>query len=178
MCSQIFYVLINKISYLSNGFLTQVNLKAFSRICFCFSIGLPFRGLECISLAPWRWKSLQYKKIDLILHLSSRKTWVFRKIQNMKTYPTRMHSSRMRTARLLTVSQHALRRGVSAQGEVRPGGCLPRGCMPRGCLPRGVSAQGVSGQEGCIPACNRADTPYGQTDTCENITFANFVCRQ
>ena len=25
---------------------------------------------------------------------------------------------------------------------------------------------------GCIPACNGADTPCGQTDTCENITFA------
>ena len=33
-----------------------------------------------------------------------------------------------------------------------------------------MSALGV-----CIPACNGADTPpHGQTDTCENMTFANF----
>ena len=66
--------------------------------------------------------------------------------------------------------------------------CIPVGCVPpvdripactaqggggvsQHALGRGVSAQGV-----CIPACNGADTPRGQTDTCENITFANFVC--
>ena len=72
-----------------------------------------------------------------------------------------MHSSGMRTARLLTVSQHAL----SAQG-----GCLPR----EGVSARGVSASDPGGGE-CIPACNGADTPRGQTDTCENITFANLT---
>ena len=58
--------------------------------------------------------------------------------------------------------------GVSALGVVAPGGCLlPGGVWSKG----GVCSQGV-----CIPACNGADTPRGQTDTCENITFANFVC--
>ena len=83
-------------------------------------------------------------------------------------YKTRMHSRGMRTARLLTVSEHALRRGdlLLVRGGVClwfGGGCLPRG----GCLPL------VPGRLGCIPACNGTDTPpCGQTDTCENITFA------
>ena len=110
---------------------------------------------------------------------------------------TRMLSSGMCTSRLLTVSEHALRRGegfclwsqrgVSVSGP--GGGCLwSRGVStlvpgvsatgPGGCLPlvpgEGVSASGHGGK--CIPACNGADTPpCGQTDTCENITFANFV---
>ena len=63
-------------------------------------------------------------------------------------------------------------RGVSApRGALLPGGCL---------LPGEVSALvGVCSWGVCIPACNAADTlPCGQTDTCENITFANFVCGQ
>ena len=75
-----------------------------------------------------------------------------------------MHSSVMHTAHLLIISQHALRRG-----RYLPGGCT---CLGVGVyLPGGV-CPGV-----CIPACNGTDTPHGQTDTCENITFANFVCR-
>ena len=77
----------------------------------------------------------------------------------MEISETRMHPSGMRTACLLIISQHALCRGVypsmhwaggclpmgvSARGGVCPGGCLPGGCLPR---------------EGCIPACNGADTP-------------------
>ena len=78
---------------------------------------------------------------------------------------TRVHSSWMRTAHLLTVSQHALRRGVSAWGGW---GCLPRGVCPGGCLPL------VWG--GVYPSMQWARPPRGQTDTCENITLANFVC--
>ena len=63
--------------------------------------------------------------------------------------------------------------GVPAQGVY-----LPRRCTyPGGCTcPGGVPAREVYLPRGCIPACNGADTPCGQTDTCENITFANFVC--
>ena len=66
---------------------------------------------------------------------------------------TRMHSSGLRTACLLTVPQHALGGG-------------------RGCLPEWVYLPLVLGVEGA------ADTSpsRGQTDTCENITFANLVC--
>ena len=93
------------------------------------------------------------------------------------------------------VSQHALGKGVSAQGGVCPlgvsawgvclGGVCPWWCLSKGvsvqgvsaegCLPRGVSA---SSPERCIPTCNGTDTALlcGQTDTCENITFANFLC--
>ena len=64
--------------------------------------------------------------------------------------------------------------GVSAQGDVCLG--VGAGSVPRG----GVSAQGgvCFWSRGCIPAYNGADTPHGQTDTCENVTFANFVCGQ
>ena len=66
------------------------------------------------------------------------------------------------------------------------GGCLPGGSAS-GLVPGavchwsgggGVSASGPgcvciwSRGRGCITACNGADTPCGQTDTCENITFA------
>ena len=55
---------------------------------------------------------------------------------------------------------------VSAQGGVCPGvGACLGGCLPRGCLPKRVYAS----RQWARPPC-------GQTDTCENITFANFVC--
>ena len=47
-----------------------------------------------------------------------------------------------------------------------PACTVQRGVWPRVCLPRGVYP---SMQWGRHPPC-------GQTDTCENITFANFVC--
>ena len=127
------------------------------------------------------------------------------KAENVFNWKTRMHSSGMRTARLLTVSQHPLRRSVCIPACIGQGMCiqhaLGRGCLSQharggGFLPRGVSAQEVSPQgggvcpegvcpagvclggvsaQGCIPACIGADIPRGQTDTCENVTFANFL---
>ena len=87
-----------------------------------------------------------------------------------------MHSSRMRTARLLPVS-HSMHcsRGVSG-----PGGCTCLGVPGLGSvpglrggvyLPRGVYLRGVPGPGGYLPRYS----PCGQTDTCKNITFANFV---
>ena len=116
-------------------------------------------------------------------------------IHQHNVFSTRMHSSGMRTARLLTVSRsihwggggvskHALGRGWGCvsqpalgggclSGDVCPGGSLSRG----GLSARGVSAQGVSASgPGCMCVCGRHPPPSGQTDTCENITFANFVC--
>ena len=87
----------------------------------------------------------------------------------------------MSTVRLLMVSQHALGKGAGlhpsmhwaggwgcipactgqGDGSVFPGGAVPaRGCTWWGCV-----SQHAMGQ---TPPC-------GQTDTCENITFANFV---
>ena len=40
----------------------------------------------------------------------------------------------------------------------------------------GLCAQGGL-PVGCIPACNGADTPCGQTDTCKNITFPQLLLR-
>ena len=67
------------------------------------------------------------------------------------------------------------------------GVCIPT-CTGQGVYPSmhwagEVSAWGVSAR-GCLtgvcvadtPPGPEADTPCGQTDTCENITFANFVC--
>ena len=79
-----------------------------------------------------------------------------------------------------SVSQHALRRGgVSPRGGVCPGVSASG--------PGGVSAQGgvwplVPGgvclwSWGGVSQHAMGQTPpRGQTDTCENITFANFVC--
>ena len=64
------------------------------------------------------------------------------------------------------------------------GGSGPGGCLPL--VLGGVPASrpwGVPGPVGiwfwgdlCIPACNGADPPVNRiTDTCKNITFANFV---
>ena len=63
------------------------------------------------------------------------------------------------------VSQHALGRGVSSQGDVCPGGVCPREVSAWGCLRRGAVSGVGSGRH---PTC-------GQTDTCENIAFANFT---
>ena len=62
------------------------------------------------------------------------------------------------------VSQHALGRGVSAQGMSAQGGVCPEGCLHRGVWQT-------------LPPRTKGRHPptRGQTDTCENITFANFV---
>ena len=108
---------------------------------------------------------------------------------------TRMHSSGMRTARLLTVFQRALRRGVSVWGLSASWVCQgvsTWGVSAWEVSARGMSGQGVSGwvvsasglggvclwsQGDCVSQHAMGQTPpCGQTDTCENITFANFDC--
>ena len=104
-----------------------------------------------------------------------------------KHYKTRMHSSGMRTAHLLTVSQHALWRGdgVFVEGDVCPGVSASgpgEGVFSSG--PRGECLSLVMGE--CRPLVlggvsqhgmgQTPPPPRGQTDTCENITFANFIC--
>ena len=59
-----------------------------------------------------------------------------------------------------------------------PGGaCVAAGgvCMDAGA---GGHAWMPGGVHGCRGACHvtRMPPPCGQTDTCKNITFANFVC--
>ena len=77
-----------------------------------------------------------------------------------------------------------LPRRVSAQresaGGVCPGGCLQSGCLsgggvcPGGCLPL-VLGRGVCVV--CVSQYAMGQTPpCGQTDTCENTTFAASVC--
>ena len=71
------------------------------------------------------------------------------------------------------------------------GGCLPKGVSAQGVSAQGVSVQGVSAQgvsaqevsaweclpRGYLSQHAMGQTPLrGQTDTCENITFTNFVC--
>ena len=87
-----------------------------------------------------------------------------------------MLSNEIHTARLLTIFQHAVGvciRSLSVRGRVCPTGCLPGECLPRGCLPGGDVYLG-----GCLPGGGgfAKHTCRGQTDTCENVTFANFVC--
>ena len=64
--------------------------------------------------------------------------------------------------------------GVPAWGAYLPrGGTCPGGCICQGGVPaRGMYLPGGTCLGGTCP-----DTPpCRQTDTCENITFANFVC--
>ena len=70
--------------------------------------------------------------------------------------------------------------------------CIPVGCIPPTCWPYpsmycaggdclgvtalGVTAWGVFAQGGVSQHAMGQTPPCGQTDTCENITFANLVC--
>ena len=120
---------------------------------------------------------------------------------------TKMHSSRMRAIRLLPVSPSmhcswgvpargcTCLGGVPVQGGVPacgvylpggwgctcPGGCTSPGrctCLGGGGVPaqRGCTCLGVYLPRGYLP--RYSPHPCGQTDTCKNITFANFVCRR
>ena len=109
-----------------------------------------------------------------------------------KYLETRMHSSRMRTTRLLPVSpnMHCSREG----GHLPRGVCLPGGCacpgggwvnLPKGggcTCPGGTCPGGCTCPEVYLPRGlylpRYSPPPYGQTDTCKNITFVNFVCRR
>ena len=89
------------------------------------------------------------------------------------TITNKMHSSGMHTIHLLTISQHALHRwGL-------PGGvCLGGVCPGLGVCP-GVSSWGYLPLVWWVyPSMqwDRRPPPHGQTDTCENTTFANFFC--
>ena len=94
----------------------------------------------------------------------------------------------MYTTRLLTVSHHALwlggvpaERGCTWQGAVPAQGVVPaRGCTCPG--QGGVPAQGSVPAQGAYlprrctcPEGGVGTPPCGQTDACENITFANFA---
>ena len=72
---------------------------------------------------------------------------------------------------------------MSAQGRCLPGGGVCPRVSAQGVSAWGVSARGMSAQQGvsarvvsATPPRPEADTPCGQTDDCENITFTNFVC--
>ena len=113
-----------------------------------------------------------------------------------------MHSSGMRTVRLLTVSMHALHKGGGvypsmhwAEGGVSQHALGRRGCLPRGLylpgwmyLHRAVYlSRGSTSPGGCtcpgvyLPwgvsqhAMGQTPAPRGQTNTCENIIFPNFL---
>ena len=78
---------------------------------------------------------------------------------------TRLHSSRMRTARSLTVSR-------SIQGGWF---CPPsHGCRP----PWMRTPSPLDADPHSSPSWMQTHPPVGRQTTCENITFANFVCRR
>ena len=99
-----------------------------------------------------------------------------------------MHPSRMRTVRSSgRISGGVCSRvgclhpvGVSVPGGSASGGCC-WGCLLRGCVsalgcvcsPGGSAPRGVVSQHALRQT---PPPPCGQTDTCKNITFANFVC--
>ena len=75
------------------------------------------------------------------------------------------NASGMRTARLLTVSR-SIRRGMYPSMHWAEGRVCIQACIGRGVYP---SMHWAGGR------CDR-HPPCGQTDTCENIIFTNFVC--
>ena len=77
-----------------------------------------------------------------------------------------MHSSRMRTACSLTVSRSICRGGVYATHAPRAMHA-PCHAQPPPCMPPSPATHAP-------PPCH-ACPPCGQTDTCENIAFANFA---
>ena len=81
----------------------------------------------------------------------------------------RMHSSRMRTARSLTVSRSI----CHAHPPLPCHACLPATHAPHHARPPATHAPPAMH----APLCHAYPPPScGQTDTCKNITFANFVC--
>ena len=65
--------------------------------------------------------------------------------------------------------------GVCAQGAWMLEACMPGGVCLGGVCPGSMDAGGMHAQG--VHAQAQVSSPHGQTDTCENITFANFVCR-
>ena len=65
--------------------------------------------------------------------------------------------------------------GVSAWGYLLEVVCLGGVCLG-GVCPGGLCSGGVCSEGVCPGVCGR-HPPCGQTDTCENITFTNFICR-
>ena len=98
----------------------------------------------------------------------------------LKLLNTRIHSSGMRIARLLTASQHALGGGGCIPACTGQGVCVSqyalgrRRCLPGGVCPGGGVCPRRMWQT--PPQDQRQTPPPPWTDTCENITFANFVC--
>ena len=112
---------------------------------------------------------------------------------------TRMHSSRMRTAHAMTGriswGVHTMHAPLLSPCMPPPSphmpplchACPPLPCMPPLChaCPLGAATHAPPGATTHAPpgatmhappgATTRAP-PFGQTDTCKNITFANFVC--
>ena len=104
-----------------------------------------------------------------------------------------MHSSRMRTARSLTVSHrknhacppagatmHAPPEQPRMPPQEQP--CMPpqsnHACPPEQprTPPQSNHTRPPGSNHARSPRSNHACPPCGQTDTCKNITFANFVC--
>ena len=120
-------------------------------------------------------------------------------------FKTRMHSSRVRTTRSLTVSPYSIVFARGCVWHVpstthAPHCACPLPCMPpcHTCpLPHMPPCHTCPLCHACPPATHaplpcmpptmhalchawppcHAHSPCGQTDTCKNITFANFVCR-
>ena len=111
--------------------------------------------------------------------------------KNKKQKQTRMHSSRMRTARSLTVSHRKNHACPPPSNHTHPPEqphMPPRSNHahpPRATThaPPGATTHAPLEQPHMppratthAPQSNHACPPCGQTDTCKNITFANFIC--
>ena len=120
---------------------------------------------------------------------------------------TRIHSSRMPTAGSLTVSPYLIVFAGGACVACTPLPCTPLPCMPPchapchvcplphmpptmhaplpctppPCTPPAMHTPPPCTPLPCMPPCHAPPgmhPPCGQTDTCKNITFANFICGQ
>ena len=92
---------------------------------------------------------------------------------------TRMHSSRMRTAHSLTVCR-SICWGAYMARMPPCHACPPamHGPPCHACPPPHHTCPHASPCHACCPPPRTPPPPCGQTDTCKNVTFANFVCRR
>ena len=128
------------------------------------------------------------------------------KMLTIRNHSSRMHTARFLTVSpSIRLGRGVCAGGAGSGGVclgVCLGGCLPRGCacvclggcLPRGCLPLVQGGRPLVWGVSATPPGPEADTPQvdnpalssacwdalpcGQTDTCKNIIFANFVCGQ
>ena len=127
--------------------------------------------LPCCT-APFSWRPRRRLLFSACVRAASSQTVL--QLNNK----TRMHSSKMRTARSLTVSRSICR--GHAWHACLPAMHAPRhACPPLPHMPPAMHAPpAIHAPSMHTPLSHMPPSPCGLTDTCKNLTFANFVWGQ